>query len=109
MEKNMAKWADYIITAVGYDRNGIRILEVEIRPDTGTNIGQASRATRQQVVNAIERGVTFATAFHRDGKWHRGQGVHVVLARGAKYLRTDRNSVEADNLGSLPRLARVAS
>jgi hypothetical protein len=105
----MAKWADYIITAVGYDRNETHIVEVEIRPDTGSDIGQASHATRQQIVDAIKRGVTFVTAYVHDRRWHRGEDVHVVVIGGVKYIRTDRNYVRADNLGALPRLARAAS
>ena len=105
----MAKWADIVITKVGYDRTETRIVQVEIRPDTGTSIGQASRATRQQVVASIERGVTYVTAYMRNGKWQRGEDVRVVAIRGVKYLRTDRNRIEADNLGSLPRLERAAS
>ena len=105
----MAKWADYTITAVGNDRTETRIVEVEIRPDRGTTIGLASRATRQWVVNAIGRGVTFVTAYLKDGQWRRGEDVRVVVIHGVKYLRTDRNNVQADNLGALPRLSRAAS
>ena len=40
--------------------------------------------------------------------WRRGEDVRVVGVRGVKYLRTDRNNVQADNLGALPRLSRAA-
>lgn len=105
----MAKWADYIITAVGYDRNETHIVEVEIRPDTGTDIGGPARVTRQEVVDAIQRDVTFVTAYVRSGKWHRGEDVRVVDIGGVWYLRTDRNRIRADNLGALPRLSPRAA
>ena len=104
----MANWADFVITKVGYDRTETRIVQVEIRPDTGTSIGQATRATRQQVIDSIGRGVTYVTAYLRNGNWQRGEDVHVATIRGVKYLRTDRNRIEAENLGSLPRMERAA-
>ena len=44
----------------------------------------------------------FVTAYLREGKWQRGEDVRTVVVHGERYLRTDGNSVKADNLGSLP-------
>jgi hypothetical protein len=98
----MAKWADFVITRVKYDATHSRIVEVEMRPDTGDAIGEARRESRQAVVNAILRGVTFVTAYRRDNTWHRGEDVRVIAIHGERFLRTDNNSIKADNLGSLP-------
>lgn len=98
----MAKWADWCVTAVGYNEDKSRIVEVEVRPDTGDTIGSASRKTRQRVIEDIERGVSFNTIFLTEGKWTRGAMVEVVVINGQKFLRTDRNQRTADNLGALP-------
>jgi hypothetical protein len=100
----VSKWADYVITAVGYNVNNTHIVEVEIRPDTGTTIGQPSRESRARVVQAIMGGTTFVTAFMRDGKWNKGEDVRAVRIGNDVFLRTDSNAVRADNLGELPRL-----
>ena len=100
----MAKWADYIITAVGYDVHNTHITEVEIRPDTGTAVGQPARATRASVARAIQTGTAFVTAYERLGQWYKGEDVRVVRIGSDVYLRTDANFVRADNLGNLPRL-----
>jgi hypothetical protein len=60
------------------------------------------KVSRQDVVLAIQRGTTFVTAFVRDGKLQRGEDVRIVTINGERYIRTDNNSVRADNLGNLP-------
>lgn len=98
----MTKWADYGICRVKYNHGHTAIVEVEVRADNGASIGEPQRFARQSVVDAIERGITFVTIYARDGQWTRGDDVRVVRVGMEKYLRTDRNSVRADNLGSLP-------
>lgn len=100
----MAKWADYVITAVGFNASNTHIVEVEIRPDDGNAIGPARRAPRLDVVRAIRAGTTFVTAFERGGKWQRGEDVRVIQIDQEYFIRTDANAIRADNLGALPRL-----
>ncbi|WP_437523412.1 DUF3892 domain-containing protein [Sorangium sp. So ce726] len=62
---------------------------------------------RQDVLDAIERGVIFYTAYRKpDGKGAEkllmGELVRGVPTVGAQYLRTDGNSRLEDNLGNLP-------
>ena len=99
----MSKWADYCITAVRYHEPRTAILEVEIRPDTGTQLGATQRVSRAAVVNAIRTGTTFVTAYMRNGQWFRGEDVRIFQIHGEEYLRTDRDYTRADNLGSLPQ------
>jgi hypothetical protein len=99
----MMQWSDFVITAVRHAQHG-GITELEVRPDNGTSIGQGTEWSRAQVIEGIERGTTFVTAFVRDGRWHRGAQVHVVRVGIEKYLRTDRDAIRADNLGALPEL-----
>ena len=99
----MAKWADFVISKVKYNRDHTHIVEVEVRTDTGESISNdPRRIVRQEVVSAILRGATFVTAYVRDGKWQRGEDVRVVTIHGERYIRTDNNSIRADNLGALP-------
>lgn len=60
--------------------------------------------TRQQVVHALEGGVTYIT-LRQDTRWLRlieGEPIHVVDAQSGKFLRTDWNDVEGDLLDDLP-------
>lgn len=98
----MPKWADYGVFRVKYNREHSAIVEVEVRPDLGDKFGDAQKATRQEVVSAIDRGVTFVTVYFRDGQNRKGEDIRAVSIQGVKYLRTDNNSTRADNLGSLP-------
>jgi hypothetical protein len=99
----MAKWADYGISHVRYDAQHTHIQKVRVRADQGEDFGDSHDWSRVSVVNSIERGNTFVTILRdSDGKYRRGQDVHVVTIDGVKYIRTDQNSTAADNLGSLP-------
>lgn len=41
----MSKWADYVISGVRYDSDHSKIVQVEIRPDTGDVISIANIVT----------------------------------------------------------------
>lgn len=98
----MAKWADFGVFRVKYNRDHTAIVEVEVRADLGENFGNPQTVTRVDVVAAIERGTTFVTVYSRDGRSTKGEDVRVVAILGQKYIRTDNSSIKADNLGSLP-------
>lgn len=91
------------VTGVKY--NGSTIAEVEVRGDGGGVMGLPTRATRRQVIAAIDSGVTYTTAYQQGGKWIRGEAVRVVALGYERFLRTDSNGVQGDNMGNLPRLA----
>lgn len=98
----MAKWADFGVSRVKYNPEHTALAEVEVREDLGESFGNPQKMARTNVVAAIERGTTFITVTSRDGKFMKGETVRVITVRGRKYLRTDNNSAESDNLGSLP-------
>jgi Protein of unknown function (DUF3892) len=99
----MEKWADFLTTKVKYNRDHTQIVEVEVRGDLGDSISsETRRILRQDVVSAIGRGTTFVTSYLRDGKWQKGEDVDVVTIHGERFIRTDSNSIRADNLGALP-------
>lgn len=99
----MEKWADYLISAVRYEDDQ-HIDCVKVRRDLGDKVGKGSVQKRSWVVSKIESGNSFITIFkNEEGKWRKGQDVHIVPVNGKKFIRTDRNKVEADNLGELPK------
>jgi hypothetical protein len=101
----MAKWADYLISAVRYDSSsgGHRISHLRVHPDGDSSVGAAETWTKDSVVTAINRKVGFVTTYkNTDGTWKKGEDVRVVVIGFNSYLRTDANRIEADNLGSLP-------
>ena len=101
----MPKWADYCISAVKFEDKRVKIIAVDVREDLGETIDAAKRLSRSDVVAALERGHSFCTILKTsEGKWNKGADVHIVVIRGTKYIRTDKNSIEADNLGELPGL-----
>ena len=100
----MAKWADYVIIAVRDSRDPKHIERVRVRQDNGPSLSAPFELTRNQVVSKIEDDhKTFCTAYLKDGTLHRGTDVHVVTVNGTKYIRTDKDKTEADNLGQLPK------
>ncbi len=99
----MAKWADYGISKVQYSQQRTHIVKVEVREDKGDSFGAAMERSRSQVVAAIERGETFVTILkNSSNEWKKGQDVHVISVNGVKYIRTDQNRRESDNLENLP-------
>ena len=60
----------------------------------------------RRVQRMLEKeGVTYVTILRTErGTWQYGAEVHIVEVDGVNYLRTDRNSRAADNLGDLPEV-----
>jgi hypothetical protein len=93
---------DFLITGVGYDAGGTRIVRVEVRKLTNGKEGSPETWTRQQVVDKIKvEGKHFKTSTP-DNKF--GEDVRVVSIGWVDFLRTDANNIAADNLGSLPHI-----
>ena len=99
----MDKWADYGISAVRYNTKRTHILSVKVHIDNGDTLSSAKEWIRNDVVSAIDKGQTFITIMKdSNGKWAKGQNVQIVLINNAKYIRTDKNNRESDNLENLP-------
>ncbi|MBD3176428.1 MAG: DUF3892 domain-containing protein [Armatimonadia bacterium] len=97
----MARWADWVITAVRYDPEDSHIEYVQARRHKGDTLGEPTRQSRATVVAGIGSGQTYVTAYRSDGKWRKGEDVRIIRVSGREYLRTDSNHTPADNLGSL--------
>lgn len=99
----MAKWADYLISAVRYSSNHTHIDQVKAHEDMGDSVGEGKIYSRQTVVDAINKGTTFVTIYtNPEGKWNKGQKVFVIIVNGSSYLKTVDNKKEEDNLENLP-------
>ena len=101
----MAKWADYCISAVRYNREHKHIIIVSACADKGEELGSFSEVARTIVVSLIESKKTFVTINKGiNGKYVKGEDVRITTVNGAKYIRTDANNKAEDNLGSLPEI-----
>ena len=98
----MVKWADYCITAVRYDVHRTHIAMVRARKDLGSKLGQEVEMSRSSVIALIDGGDAFVTAKKVEGKWMKGADVIVVTIGGVRYIKTEPNNTEVDNLGNLP-------
>ncbi|MBN1316091.1 MAG: DUF3892 domain-containing protein [Anaerolineales bacterium] len=97
----MEKWADYYISAVGYDEKE-NIIKVRVKNSKAGKLEPPMEWTRENIVSAIGEGKTFVTVFYRDYRWHKGQDVQIITVDEVMYIRTDKNRTAADNLESLP-------
>ena len=99
----MAKWADYCISAVRYNKEKTHIEKVKVHVDNGDSIGVGNTWERKSVVDSIEKKYTFVTITKNSkNKWNKGDDVSIIIINKVKYIRTDGNNKESDNLGSLP-------
>jgi hypothetical protein len=97
------KWADYGISKVEYNKEWTHINRVLVHEDKGDSIGYGIEWARSKVVSLIESGKTFVTITkNNEANWNRGEDVRIITVKSTKYIRTDKNSTEADNLGKLP-------
>jgi hypothetical protein len=99
----MVKWADYVITAVKFKKEKRHIEQVKLMKDNGEKLDYEQIASRIEVVQFLNSGITFVTAYKNiQNKWQKGDNVSVVQINNIKFIRTDGNNVEEDNLGELP-------
>lgn len=99
----MAKWADFGISAVRYSADKTHIERVMVHEDKDTAMGSGIEKTKEQVIAGMKLGQTYVTILKGDeGKWKRGQDVHIIVVDGEEFLRTDANKRKSDNLENLP-------
>ena len=105
----MAKWADHVITHVGYNRDRTRIASVKrwTHYDSPPNskLIDESIITRQDVIDRTSRRESFVTAYLNGSIYYEGARVEVYTAdSGEQFIRTVGNETPGDNLGKLPEL-----
>jgi hypothetical protein len=99
----MAKWADYLISAVRYNEKKTHIEMVRVHEDLGDKVGSSTDIARGIVITSIKNGNSYVTIFKAaNGNWQRGEDVRIITVNGEEFLRTDANEKASDNLGNLP-------
>lgn len=99
----MAKWADYLISAVKYDSKR-RIVQVRQHEDTSEKIGGGSLIDRSNLATNLKKGVRYSTIFNANSSWKIGDPVTLIKVGSDYSIRTDSNKVVYDNLRFLPEL-----
>ena len=97
----MAKWADYLISRVSYDRNHL-IKTATRHQDTEKGITKGTPIDRLAVASDIKNGLTYITVYSSKNSWKKGHKIETFSIGGEPYLRIDENKVKLDFLGDLP-------
>ena len=98
----MTKWADYLVSAVQYDR-ARQVTRLRRHADTG-EIGTGEIIDKATAVSDISRGVSYMTIHGTISNWKLGERIRAPQVGGQFRLRADDNKVEYDNLGSVLEL-----
>lgn len=99
----MAKWADYLISAVRYNTEDTHIIMVKQHIDKGDKISSSEEVARLTVVNNLNNDYSYMTIYDDDGKWKRGEEVRIIKVGNSEFITTDPNETKKDNLGKLPK------
>jgi len=75
----MTKWADYAIIVVQFKREKRHIEKIKIREDNGDNLVNEQIVSRENIINALEKGIKFVTAYNKQNQWTKGDYVGVIL------------------------------
>ncbi|MBD3284970.1 DUF3892 domain-containing protein [candidate division WOR-3 bacterium] len=99
----MAKWADYLISAVKYNGDRTRVEGVRCFIDKGESLSEAFDIPRSKVIYLLEKGYSIVAIYKNiEGKWQRESRVRLFEIGGKKYIRTDTFNNPNDNLEGLP-------
>jgi hypothetical protein len=99
----MAKWADFLISAVKYNEERTHIERVRVHEDNGVNVGAPVNSSRLTGVSNIKSGYSYVTIYKTtENKWKKGEDVRIIKVGNEEFIRTDANQTAADNLGDLP-------
>ena len=93
----MARWADYLISAVKLDSNR-RIIQVRQHKDTGADIGEGEIIDRDALSTNLKKGLSYSTIFNSNSNWKKGDPINLIRVGSDYSIRTDSNKVEYDNL-----------
>lgn len=97
------KWADYCISHVKYNPEKTHIVQVRVREDLGDKLANPIDWSRIDVLNSLKNGKSFCTIIEGTDDWKKGAMVRKVIINNIEYIKTKRDSIENDNLGTLPQ------
>lgn len=97
----MAKIADYFISAVQYDFEHVKILNVKRHLDRGEFVARGNIVNRNIIYDDLKKGLKYQT-IRRDenNKWVIGKDI--LLNPKTGIITIDPKNSSSDNLGNLP-------
>ena len=99
----MAKWADFVVSAVQKGSGLANISHVQIHEDLEHGFGPPQLIDKHQLSSKIQRGITFITVYKKnENEWASGELIRTYVKDGEAHIRTDDNKVDGDNLGHIP-------
>ena len=99
----MAKWADFVVSAIKKGSGLANISHVQIHEDLENGFGRSELIDKYELSSKIQNGVSFVTVHKKDeNEWTVGDNIRTYVKNGEAYIRTDDNKVDGDNLGSMP-------
>ena len=94
----------YFVSAIRYLKSsgGNYISHFKVHPEEDGTVGHGRVMTRKEVMDRIEEGYLFMTAFENMNKWTIGKAINKFKTKNQFFLRTDRDKLESDNVEGLP-------
>jgi hypothetical protein len=92
----------YIFKICKGNDQSIKEVATKKQIDSKTISKEVEYFSKGEVIQLKNKGNSFFTIYKDDDGWNPGEEVQVVSRNGKKYLRTDSNEIEKDNLGELP-------
>ena len=97
----MINQADYFISAVKYDFEHKRILNVKRHLDRGDFVARGNIVNRKIIENDLKKGLKYQTIFRdKNNKWVIGDDISFNSITNT--ITTHSNNDKVDNLGNLP-------
>lgn len=95
--------ADYRISGVWKNESGVITHYAVHAPSDNNTFYRAQKMTKDQVLALFDTNNTAKTWIwnYTSGSWNIGQTIHVVGTRPNRYLRTDSDNTQRDNLDNL--------
>lgn len=100
----MEKWADYLISAIRFEKTVCKkvISHCKVHADNGDTVGPGTTWSKEEIMNAIEKGITFYTIIKDSrGKWKKGSRISLVRAENI-YLQDAPVMEKEDSFASIP-------
>ncbi len=72
--------------------------------DTETGISNGDLVDRIKISSDIANGLYYITIYNRISTWKKGNKLHFFRIHGQPYLRIDKNKVNQDYLGDIPKI-----
>jgi len=95
----MERKAEYLISGIRMNQSGTQIEFLRRHKSTATDLSDCDYISRHALIEDIQKGVNYATAFpDKSGNLRKGSTISIYKE---KYLRSSENKTEKDNLGNL--------